>query len=247
MKDLKFGKSTILAVVGAGLVLFAGVAFAKTSFWDAAAVAFGEALASRMDVPSADDMSLGASGTRFPNGVSADGTSPSAGEVRGTTLTTTGAASVAGAFQASSTLEVTGAGIFYGDLNGQKSASTTDGVASTVADHQSNHVIFIKGTGATVTLPAASEGVSVRAVVAAAFATNAVIASAEGDNIDGTLIVNDAPVACAGEDQINLVASAESVSDWVELTVADLNGTATWIITGSNGDLTGSITCTDPS
>jgi len=40
---------------------------------------------------------LGASGTRFPNGVSADSTSPSAGQLRGTTLTTTGAATLASA------------------------------------------------------------------------------------------------------------------------------------------------------
>lgn len=33
---------------------------------------------------------LGASGTRFPNGISADSTSPSAGQVRGTTFTATG-------------------------------------------------------------------------------------------------------------------------------------------------------------
>lgn len=39
-------------------------------------------------------ISVGASGTRFPNGISADSTSPAVGEVRGTTLTTTGAAVV---------------------------------------------------------------------------------------------------------------------------------------------------------
>ncbi len=36
-------------------------------------------------------------GTRFPNGISADSTSPSAGQVRGTTLTTTGAVTIGGA------------------------------------------------------------------------------------------------------------------------------------------------------
>lgn len=40
--------------------------------------------------------SLGATGTRFPNGVSADTTSPVEGELRGTTLTITGAASITG-------------------------------------------------------------------------------------------------------------------------------------------------------
>lgn len=41
------------------------------------------------------DSNLGG-GTRFPNGISADSTSPSAGQVRGTTLTTTGAATLGG-------------------------------------------------------------------------------------------------------------------------------------------------------
>ncbi len=35
-------------------------------------------------------------GTRFPNGISADSTSPSIGQVRGATLTTTGAATFGG-------------------------------------------------------------------------------------------------------------------------------------------------------
>lgn len=39
---------------------------------------------------------LGASGTRFPHGISADSTSPLAGEVRGTTLTVTGATTIGG-------------------------------------------------------------------------------------------------------------------------------------------------------
>ena len=45
---------------------------------------------------SANSANLGASGTRFPNGISADSTSPSAGQVRGTTLTTTGASTLGG-------------------------------------------------------------------------------------------------------------------------------------------------------
>jgi len=39
-------------------------------------------------------VSLGASGTRFPNGISADTTSPTVGQVRGTTLVTTGRAGI---------------------------------------------------------------------------------------------------------------------------------------------------------
>src|SRR5258708_7509844 len=38
----------------------------------------------------------GSTGSRFPSGISADATSPTAGQVRGTTLTTTGAATFGG-------------------------------------------------------------------------------------------------------------------------------------------------------
>lgn len=44
----------------------------------------------------APDKDLGASGTRFPNGISADTTSPVRGEVRGTTFTLTGDAVIGG-------------------------------------------------------------------------------------------------------------------------------------------------------
>ena len=40
-------------------------------------------------VPQTAAPEFGATGTRFPNGLSADSTSPSAGQVRGTTLTVT--------------------------------------------------------------------------------------------------------------------------------------------------------------
>jgi hypothetical protein len=41
-------------------------------------------------------LEVGASGTRFPNGISADKTSPVVGGVRGTTLTITGASTLSG-------------------------------------------------------------------------------------------------------------------------------------------------------
>lgn len=47
-------------------------------------------------VANQTDTGLGATGTRFPNGISADTTSPTSGQVRGTTLTTTGNLSSAG-------------------------------------------------------------------------------------------------------------------------------------------------------
>lgn len=186
-----------------------------------------------------EDFTAGASGTRFPNGVSADSTSPVAGQIRSTTLTTTGAATISGVLTGTSA-------VFSGDLNGQKSATTTDLVDHTIANTSSNHIEFLKGTGATTTLPTVAEGLVVKFVTAALFGTaDWVILSAEGDNIDGTLFVNQAPVACAGEDKISFVFGSDTTSDWLELTGSLLNGTLTWIITGSNFDAAGGGVCTD--
>ena len=46
-------------------------------------------------LPRAKDQ-FGASGTRMPNGISTDSTSPTAGQIRGTTLLTTGAVTLGG-------------------------------------------------------------------------------------------------------------------------------------------------------
>jgi hypothetical protein len=100
-------------------------------------------------------------------------------------------------------------------------------------------------TGFTVTLPALAEGLNFKFFVSKAFATdNWVIASAEGDNISGNLVVVGAAVPAAAEDFINFVASAESIGDFVEI-FADVDNSQ-WIVYGV-GNLTGAITATDPS
>ena len=97
--------------------------------------------------------------------------------------------------------------------------------------------------GVTVTLPAVESGLHFRFVVANAFDTsNYIIDSAEGDNIDGILVVNGASVAASGEDQINFVASAEAKGDFVQL---ECNGT-NWFVSGQAA-LSGGLTVTDPS
>lgn len=98
-------------------------------------------------------------------------------------------------------------------------------------------------TGVVVTLPAVKSGVNFRFVVGATFATdNFVIDSAEGDNINGILVVNGASVAASDEDQINFVASAESIGDFIDIW-SDGSG---WYVYGI-GNSAGSITATDPS
>ena len=103
--------------------------------------------------------------------------------------------------------------------------------------------ILNNATGEVVTLPALETGLNFKFIVGAAFATdNWVIDSAEGDNINGILLVNGASVAAADEDQINFVASAESIGDYIEI----LCDGSQWLVNGV-GSAVGSITATDPS
>ncbi len=105
----------------------------------------------------------GASGSRYPNGVSADTTSPVAGEVRGTTFTSTGAATFASA-SVTGTLGVTGAtdvGIFTS--GGGCTASTTAVAAETWSEAfllSSNCFTYsdsgVVAPAITITLPATS-------------------------------------------------------------------------------------------
>lgn len=166
------------------------------------------------------------SGTRFPNGISADSTSPVAGEVRGTTATITGVSTLSGGTSGPVRSEVV----------------TAD---DTIAASQSGETFFLDGTaGATSTLPAVSAGANVRFVVADNFATNNwVIDSAEGDNISGTLMVAGAQVLCAAEDQINFIVDGELIGDYVEL----LSDGTNWYIIDSHISASTKGTCTDPT
>jgi hypothetical protein len=118
--------------------------------------------------------------------------------------------------------------------------------AQTLTAGDSGKVFILDAAaGATVTLPSLAAGLRFKFFVGAAFATsNWVIASAEGDNITGNLIVNGAAVPAAAEDQINFVNSAETVGDFIEL-YAD-SGNSQWLVWGI-GNSTGAITATDPA
>ena len=103
--------------------------------------------------------------------------------------------------------------------------------------------ILSAAAGATITLPALKAGIHFKFIIGAAFATTDwIIDSAEGDNIEGLLIVNGASVVASGEDQINFVNSAETVGDHVEFACDGTN----WFVTGA-GNSAGSITATDPA
>lgn len=116
--------------------------------------------------------------------------------------------------------------------------------AKTLTAADSGKTFILKAAaGATVVLPALKAGVHFKFIIGSAFATtNWVIDSAEGDNIEGLLIVDGESVSASGEDQINFVNSAETVGDHVEFSCDGTN----WFVTGA-GAAAGGITATDPS
>lgn len=144
----------------------------------------------------------------------------------------------------------------YGDLDvsgaltGRAKTTTVAGTATattstlTIADNGTTFII--SGTGTTFTLPAvtASDGVNFKFVAGGALDTlNAIIDSAEGDNIEGTLIVAGAVVDCDAEDQINFVVDGENIGDYVEI----FSDGSQWLIGDSGVLTTAKMTCTDPS
>jgi len=130
------------------------------------------------------------------------------------------------------------------DLMRAKAEVETIAADSTLTAADSGKAFILNNaTGEVVTLPALESGLNFRFIVGAAFATdNWVIDSAEGDNINGILLVNGASVAAADEDQINFVATAESIGDYIEI----LCDGSQWLVNGV-GSAAGSITATDPS
>lgn len=131
-----------------------------------------------------------------------------------------------------------------------KEASTTLAPTSIYATTtlfiaDSGTTYYLSASGTTITLPAVStKGVNFKFIINGAADTgNFIIDSAEGDNIEGTLIVAGAVVDCAAEDQINFVVDGENIGDYFEI-VSD--GTQ-WLL-GDSGVLTaGKLTCTDPA
>lgn len=112
--------------------------------------------------PSGGD-NLGA-GTRYPNGLSADSTSPTAGQVRGTTLTSTGAATLASAI-VTGTMTQTGvatytaqpvfdAGVLYSGTLATSSIGTATYTAANITGI--NSILHTAASALTATLPASS-------------------------------------------------------------------------------------------
>ena len=103
----------------------------------------------------------------------------------------------------------------YGDR--EKPVKTITGAETLKPTDSGKLCVLDAAAGATVTLPALADGLVFEFVVGSAFATsNWVIDSAEGDNINGAIAdmgTTVAVVVASGEDQVNFVASDETIGD----------------------------------
>lgn len=124
--------------------------------------------------------------------------------------------------------------------------TATLSAATTLGANQSGTTFILDAAaGATVTLPALAPGLNFTFVVGASFATTDwTIASAEGDNINGILLVNGASVPAVGEDNVIFELGAESIGDYAHF-VCDF-GNSQWLVRGV-GSLAASMTTTDPA
>jgi len=86
----------VIAVLGLAVVVGSGISIVRAMAGDnAKVIVYGDYIeAAQQSMEAVGDAILGATGTRFPNGLSADTTSPNPGEVRGTTITSTGTTTV---------------------------------------------------------------------------------------------------------------------------------------------------------
>lgn len=125
--------------------------------------------------------------------------------------------------------------------------NTIAGTATTTLEvSQSGSTVLVSGGGGNVfTLPAVTNtGANFRFQVSGAIASgNAIIDSAEGDNIEGSLIVAGAVVGCDAVDQINFITDGENIGDYVEL----LSDGTQWLLVDSGVLTSAKMTCTDPS
>jgi hypothetical protein len=94
-----------------------------------------------------------------------------------------------------------------------------------------NNKTFILGsaTPGTITLPAVTNiGFKCKVIVGVAITADGVVASAEGTNLEGALMVASTVVPVAADSQINFVDTAENIGDWATFETDGTN----WYVDG---------------
>ena len=123
------------------------------------------------------------------------------------------------------------------NLNNESTVYAT----TTLQMRDSGPTYLLSGTGTTITLPAVTnQGARFRFVANGALGTgNVAITSAEGDNIEGSVIVAGAVVNCDAADVLTFVVDGENIGDFI-----DIMSTGTYWVPLQTGALTGSkLTC----
>ena len=114
--------------------------------------------------------------------------------------------------------------------------------SKTLTMKDDNGKTFILGAAApgTITLPAVTNaGFTCKVIVGFALTSDGVLASAEGDNMEGAMMVASTVVDVDAADQINFVDTAENIGDWATV----FSDGTYWYVDG-RGLSTGGITAT---
>jgi hypothetical protein len=147
-----------------------------------------------------------------------------------------------GAVTFSGTLGMSGAVTMSSTLNNYEKVTTLTG-STTLTNAQTNTTFMLTTSGGTTTLPAVgtATGTVFRFVVATALTGtyNADILSAEGDNMEGSLIVAGAVVDCDATDRVAFITDGENLGDFLEIRS---NGQK-WFVTSSNALTSAKLLC----
>ena len=94
----------------------------------------------------------------------------------------------------------------------------TAGKTLTAADNGKTFILADAAPG-NITLPAVADnvGFTIKVICGFAITSAAAVISAEGDNIEGALMVASTVVDVNAADQLNFVQTAENIGDWVSV------------------------------
>jgi hypothetical protein len=94
--------------------------------------------------------------------------------------------------------------------------SVTDAITLTMKDDNGKTFILGSATAGDITLPAVTNtGFQCKVVVGVDLSDDASVVSAEGDNMEGALMVASTVVTVDAADKLNFIDTADNIGDWV--------------------------------